>query len=86
MIKTMNAVIDEIREIEEGTRTPEQARLSSTNTGEHRVRLFQAEAKAVSRRLSEGKFELEFKERDDLQKVLPTSMHGSSSTVKLKRI
>lgn len=86
MAKTMNAVIDEIREIEDGTRSPEQARLSSTTTGEHRVQFFQGEAKATSRRLSEGKFELDFKVREDLHKELPTTMHGCKATVKMKKL
>lgn len=86
MIVTMNAVMEEIREIEEGVLPRDQARLSSTTTGEHRIRRFQEEAKAISRNLSDGKFELEFKHRDDLHKALPTTMHGSSISVKLKRV
>lgn len=81
MIRTMNAVMEEICEIEEGTRPRDQARLSSTTTGEHRTRRFQEEAKAASRKLSEGEFELEFRHRDDLHKALPTTMHESSATV-----
>ncbi|MEO8022870.1 hypothetical protein [Polaromonas sp.] len=86
MVKTMNAVINEIREIDEGARSRDEARLSSTSTGEHRVRYFQDMAMAASRRLSEGKLELEFKRRNDLHKALPTTMHESSATVRLRPI
>jgi len=82
MYKTMNALIEEIREIDEGRLAPDLARLTSKTTGEFRFHRFREEASGACFRMSKGEFELEYNCRTDPQGSLPTTMHGSSLLTK----
>ena len=82
MIKTMNALIDELREIDEGRLAPEDARIASLTTCEHRLKKFQDEANASCLRASKGEFELQFQRRFEPSMSPWVTIHGITSDTK----